>query len=204
MIGMPRITLINPALKPTSTPMPDTRISAQNSPSTVDNASEPIVTTIVNQTPCIRIGTNSTASLKNFCIGSDQGCVLLRNFASRLSSGSVGLLSPFLENFCDGPALLELGERRIDLGEQLRVALANTDRNCTDRDGLVGIDQTDIGEIALLEIICEDLIVGESRLEAARIHVAQDVGNGVVDLDLAEQSRLLQCVDEGRADLGAY
>src|ERR1041384_5439289 len=115
MIGMPRITLISPALRPASTPIPDTRISAQNSPSTVDNASEPIVTTIVSQTPCIRIGTNSTASLKNFCIGSDQGCVLLR-------------------------------ER----------------------------------------------------------HVAQDVGNGVVDLDLAEQPGLFQYVYEGRSDLGAH
>ena len=71
MIGMPRITLIRPALKPTSTPMPDTRVSAQNSPSTVDNASEPMVTTIVSQTPCSRIGKNSTASLRNFCIGSE-------------------------------------------------------------------------------------------------------------------------------------
>ena len=76
MIGMPRITLIRPALRLASTPMPDTRNIAQNSPSTVDNASEPMVTTMVSQTPCSRIGKNSTASLKNFCIGSDQGCVL--------------------------------------------------------------------------------------------------------------------------------
>ena len=85
MIGMPRITLIRPALRPTSTPMPDTRISAQNSPSTVDSTSEPIVTTIVSQTPCSRIGKNSTASLRNFCIGPDQGCVLLRAMLRRAS-----------------------------------------------------------------------------------------------------------------------
>src|SRR6478609_845099 len=127
MIGMPRITLIRPAVKPTSTPMPDTRISAQNSPSTVDNASEPMVTTIVSQTPCSRIGKNSTASLRNFCIGSDQGCVPLREccFAT---SGGVGLLSPFLENFGDGAACLQLGERGVDLGQQLGVALADADR----------------------------------------------------------------------------
>src|SRR5436190_24083928 len=122
MIGMPRITLISPAVKPASTPMPDTRISAQNSPSTVDNASEPIVTTIVSQTPCSRIGKNSTASLRNFCIGSDQGCVLPREFASRFrTSGGVGLLSPFFENFGDGAVCLELGQRSVDLGQQLGV-----------------------------------------------------------------------------------
>src|SRR5947208_10795808 len=163
MIGMPRITLSRPALRPASTPMPDTRSSAQRSPSTVDNASEPIVTTIVSQTPCSRIGTNSTASLKNFCIGSDQACVLPRecsggnvqgNVAPRFrTSGGVGLLSPFLENFDDGAVCLELGERGVDLAQQLNVGLADSDRDSANGDGLVGIDQTHLGEIALLEIV---------------------------------------------------
>ena len=77
MIGTPRITSIRPALTPTSTPMPDTRISAQNSPSTVDNASEPMVTTIVSQTPCSRIGKNSMV-LRSETSASARGRVLLR------------------------------------------------------------------------------------------------------------------------------
>ena len=48
MIGMPRITLISPALSTDSTPMPETRISAQTRPSTVDSSSEPMVTMIVS------------------------------------------------------------------------------------------------------------------------------------------------------------
>ncbi len=55
----------------------------------------------------------------------------------------------------------------------------------------------------MLEIVGQDRIVGEPGLETARVHVAQDVRNGVVRFDLAEQSRLFQSVDESRADLGA-
>ena len=50
--------------------MPDTRISAQTRPSTVDSSSEPIVTMIVSATPLIRIGRNSTASRQKACIRS--------------------------------------------------------------------------------------------------------------------------------------
>ena len=51
MIGMPRITLISPALSPVRMPMPDTRIKAQTRPSAVDSNSEPMVTMIVSATP---------------------------------------------------------------------------------------------------------------------------------------------------------
>src|SRR6478735_6890418 len=163
MIGMPRITLIRPALKPTSTPMPDTRISAQNSPSTVDNASEPMVTTIVSQTPCSRIGKNSTASLRNFCIGSDQRVVRCYSECTAPdSSGGVGLLPPFLENLGNGAACLQLGERGVDLRQQFSIALAHADRDGANGDGLVGIDQAHLGEITLLQIVGEDRIVGET------------------------------------------
>src|SRR6266702_8281516 len=192
MIGMPRITLIRPALKPDRTRMPDTRINAHSSPSTVDSNSEPMVTTTVSQTPCNRIGRNSAVSRRKFCIGSDHGLP---------ASGGLGLETPFVENLVEGAVGLELGERGVDLGEQLPVGLADPDRDRADGDRLVGIDQPDFRKSALLQVIGQDRKIGETGLETARIHIAQNIGNGVVGLDLAEQSRLLQRVHEGRSDL---
>src|SRR5437899_731521 len=57
-------------------------------------------------------------------------------------------------------------------------------------------------KFALLEIVGKDRVVGETSLEATRVHVPQDVRNGVVHLDLTEQSGLFQCIDKGGADLG--
>src|SRR3954471_12522337 len=65
MIGMPRMRLTAPFATVSMTRMPDTRISAQTSPRSVDRTSEPMVTRIVSLRPCIRIGRNSAASLKN-------------------------------------------------------------------------------------------------------------------------------------------
>ncbi len=69
MIGMPRITLIRLALSIDRALMPETRIIAQIRPSTVESSSEPMVTTIVNATPLIRIGKNSAASCQKPFIG---------------------------------------------------------------------------------------------------------------------------------------
>ena len=68
MIGMPRITLIRPALSFDKAGTVDTRINAQIRPSTVDSISEPIVTRIVSATPCSRIGRNSAASVRKRCM----------------------------------------------------------------------------------------------------------------------------------------
>ena len=65
--------------------MPETRISAQISPRTVDRSSEPMVTTTVSQTPCSRIGRNSTASRRKFCIDSDHAFHLLAYFESAVT-----------------------------------------------------------------------------------------------------------------------
>src|SRR5438445_11187674 len=132
MVGMPRITLIKPALRQVMTRMPDTRIRAHSSPSTVDSSKEPMVTTTVSQTPCNRIGTNSAVSRRKFCIGLDH--VLP-------ASGGFGLETPFVEDLVEGPVGLELGERGVDLAEQFLVGLADPDRNRADGHRLVGIDQ---------------------------------------------------------------
>ena len=102
--------------------MPETRISAQTSPSTVDSSSEPMVTTIVSQTPCSRIGKNSTASLPETSASAQIS-------ASHRALGirRLGLQAPFLEDLVDGAVGLELGERGVDLAEQLGVALADAD-----------------------------------------------------------------------------
>src|SRR6266496_4164434 len=200
MIGMPRITLIKPALRPVMTRMPDTRIRAHNSPSTVDSSKEPMVTTTVSQTPCNRIGRNSAVSRRKFCIGSDHAWRLA---SGSLVSGGFCLETPFVENLVERAVGLELGERGVDLSEQLLVGLADPDRDCSDRRRLVGINQADYRKTALLQVIGEDRIIGIAGLETARIHIAQNIGNGVVGLDLAEQSRLLQRIDEGGSDLRA-
>ncbi|MNV85056.1 hypothetical protein D3C71_1789770 [compost metagenome] len=64
-MGMPRSRLITPPLKLDRYLLPETRISAHTSPSTVDSASEPSVTRIVSFAPSSSIGMNSAASLKN-------------------------------------------------------------------------------------------------------------------------------------------
>src|SRR5882672_6260945 len=86
MIGMPRITLIRPALRPDRTRMPDTRIRAHSNPSTVDSSREPMVTTTVSQTPCNRIGRNSAVSRRKFCIGLKRDEVRLGRSCGRLGA----------------------------------------------------------------------------------------------------------------------
>src|SRR6202158_6557991 len=78
MIGMPRITLIRPPLSPDSARTPETRIAAENTPRTVHRTSEPTVTRIVSHTPCSRIGKNSVASRRKFCIDSNHALHLAR------------------------------------------------------------------------------------------------------------------------------
>src|SRR3954454_23560383 len=195
MIGMPRITLIRLALSSDRTRMPETRIIAQTRPSTVESSSEPMVTTIVRTTPLIRIGKNSAASCQKPFI--DQPSSI------GLSRSTLRLQAPFIEDLLDGAVGLQLGERGVDLAEQRGLALAHADADRADGDRLVAVDQTHLGEAALLQIVGEDRIVGVTGLEAAGVHVAQDVGDSVVGLDVGEQAGLLERVDEGGADLGA-
>src|SRR5882724_11817575 len=94
MIGMPRITLIRPALKPCRTRRPETRINAQSSPRAVDSSSEPTVTTIVSRTPCSRIGMKSVASRRKFCIYPDHALLfagLNHDHASLLRLGPISV-----------------------------------------------------------------------------------------------------------------
>src|SRR5258708_10750426 len=114
-------------------------------------------------------------------------------------SGALCFEPPFVENLVDGTIRLELGERDVDLLEQIRVALADSDADRADNGRLVGFDQTNFRKTALLEVVREDRVVGETGLEAAGVHVAQDVRNGVVHLDLTEQSGLLQGCYKGSA-----
>src|SRR5260370_6333695 len=124
MIGVPRITLLGPPLSSVSARTPESSIKAHSNPRTVDNSSDPMVTTIVSQTPCNRIGRNSAASFKNFCIGSGHGRTLL--------SGGLWLQAPFIEDLVEGAVRLQLGERGVDLAEQLAIALADSDRDRAD------------------------------------------------------------------------
>src|ERR1700724_1765488 len=218
MIGMPRITLIRLALSPDRARRPETRIKAQSSPRMVDRISEPMVTRIVSHTPCSRIGMNSAASRRKFCIDSNHALhfarlklnhdgTFLELTAERCPlvpthvSGALGLEPPFVENLVDGAIRLELGERGVDLLEQIGIGLADADPDRTDDGRFVGFDQPNLRETALLEVVGKNRIVGETGLEKSGVHVAQDIRNGVVHLDLTEQSGLFQCIDKGGADL---
>src|ERR1700686_2783072 len=120
MIGMPRITLIRPALSSDNARTPETRSSAQTRPRMVDSNSDPSVTTIVSPTPCSRIGKNSAASRRNFSIDSNHA------LPPDQASGAFRLEPPFVENLVDFAIRLELGKRGVDLAEQLRISLADT------------------------------------------------------------------------------
>src|SRR3984893_3481416 len=176
MIGMPRITLIRPALNPDRTRTPETRISAHSSPRMVERTSEPMVTRIVSHTPCSRIGTKSEASRRKFCIDSIHALHPARPEprhdrakadAASPDHSSGALQSPLVENLVDGTIGLEFGERGVDLLEQVLVALADPDGDRTDDGRLVGIDQANLRKIALLEIVGKDRVVGETGLETA-------------------------------------
>src|SRR3954447_13618892 len=172
MIGMPRITLIRLALSSDRTRMPETRIIAQTRPSTVESTSEPMVTTIVSTTPLIRIGKNSAASCQKPFIDQPSSIGRWRS--------TLCLQAPFIEDLVDGAVGLELGQRGVDLAEQRGLALADADADRADGGRLVAVDEPHLGKAALLQIVSEDRIVGVAGLEAASVHVAQDVGNGVV------------------------
>src|ERR1700722_6805294 len=131
MIGMPRITLIRPALSPDSARRPETRIIAQTSPRMVDSSSEPTVTTIVSQTPCSRIGRNSVASRRKFCIYSDHALLFTRVSPDH-GSGALGLEAPLVENLLDRAIGLQFGQRGVDLLEQIRIVLADADGHGAD------------------------------------------------------------------------
>ena len=62
MMGMPRMTFTTVLLVQTKGATPETRINAQTKPSSVESASEPMVTMMVSFTPRRRIGRNSPAS----------------------------------------------------------------------------------------------------------------------------------------------
>src|SRR5579872_5825216 len=194
MIGMPRMRLIRPALIALATRKPETRIKAQTMPRMVESTSEPSVTTTVRPTPCRRIGKNSVASDKNFCIGQAE--------RSKLSP-ALGAEAPFVEDFCKRAVRLQLGERGVDLAQQLLIALAYADRDGADGHRLVGFDQAHLRKQAQPEIVRKDRIVAISRLQAAGVHVAQDVGKGIVGLHLGEDAGLSERVDVSRADLRA-
>ena len=144
-------------------------------------ASEPIVTMIVSFTPCSRMGRNSTSRR---AAGS-----ALASSAWRTVSRSRPFRPHFARIFSTVPFAFSFASDALILPSSSRVALAHADADRADDGRLVALDQAQLGEIALLQIVGKDRIVGEAGLQAAGVHVAQDVRNGVVDLDLAEQAR---------------
>src|SRR5476649_2076143 len=111
MIGMPRITLTIVRDVAASNRMPETRISAQISPSTVDTASEPIVTRIVSRTPVSRMGMNSIDCARNRSIGA----VMPRQARRCGLLGAEGRWSqaPLCQDLVYRPVGFQLGKRRV-------------------------------------------------------------------------------------------
>src|ERR1700736_4756008 len=96
------------------------------------------------------------------------------------------LQSPLGQYLFEGPVSLELGERGIDLLEQVAVALAHADADRAEDGRLVALGEPHLGEQPLLQVVGEDRIVGEASLEPPGIHVPQDVGDRVVDFHRGE------------------
>src|ERR1700738_4821792 len=183
MIGIPRSTLMMIRAAPESSRTPDTRISAQISPSAVETTSEPIVTRTGSFTPSSRMGRYSFS------------CSRKRSMRGVPPPGPRRSQAPLRHDLVDGAVGLQLGERGVDLLEQLAVGLAHPDADRADDRRLEGGDETKLGKIALLHIVGEDRIVGEPGLEAAGVDVAHAVRDGVVDLPVVEQPGLLQRLD---------
>ena len=82
------------------------------------------------------------------------------------------------------PFAFSFASEALILLQQLRVGLAHADADRADDGRLVALDQAHFGERALLQVVGDDRLVGEAGLDAAGVHVAQDVRDGVVDLDV--------------------
>src|ERR1041384_117273 len=179
MIGMPRMILTIVREIAASTRTPETRISAQIRPSTVETAREPMVTMIVSFTPISRMGRNSTDWARN------------RLIAARGRAASERSQAPLGEDLIHRSVRFQLGKRGVDLLEQFSVTFAHTDAARAENDGLVRFHQPPVREVSLLHVIGKDRIVAETRLQAAGVHVAHDVRDRVVDLNISEQAGLL-------------
>src|SRR5581483_2545965 len=192
IIGMPRMRLIRPALIALATRKPETRIKAQTMPRMVESISEPSVTTIVRPHALKKDREELGGVVEEF----------LHLFGAR-ALPALAAKAPFVENFRDRAVRLQLGERGVDLAQQLLIALAYADRDGADGHRLVGFDQAHLRKQAQPEIVRKDRIVAISRLQAAGVHVTQDVGKGIVGLHLGEDAGLSERVDVSRADLRA-
>src|SRR5208337_4383808 len=110
---------------------------------------------------------------------------------------------PFHQDLVERAVGLQLGERRIDLLQQLLIGLAHPDTDASGHFRLVRGYQLCLEIRVLRQLILEDRRVAEAGLDAAKADIAQDVSQRIVDLDLGKIAVFFQKVDVNRAHLRA-
>src|SRR6266540_6905006 len=188
MIGMPRMTVISAIAGHDRTGDGDSRSSAHTKPSRVDSTSAQSVSSIVTTQPCSRIGRKSRASARNACKGKEKS----------------GLLqAPLHQDLVDRTVGLQLGERGVDLLEEVLIGLAHADTDAPRHLRLVGRHELRLEARVLRQLVLQDRRIAEAGLDPAQGHVAQNVSERIVDLDLGEFAVLLQKIDVYGTDLRA-
>src|SRR5438067_7170105 len=108
---------------------------------------------------------------------------------------------PIREYFLDRAVGLHFAQRCVDLVEHRLVALANGDADAADQHRFVVFREPRFRISALGDLVSDDRVIGEPTLDAADVHVANDVRNRIVDLDLLEEAGIRQRLHVGGADL---
>src|SRR5438093_11483939 len=160
MIGMPRMTVISAIAGQERTGDGDRRSSAHTKPSSVDSTSAQSVSSMVTTQPCSRIGRKSRASARNACKGKGK---------SRL------LQAPLHQNLVDRTVRLQLGERGVDLLQQVLIGLAHADTDAARHLRLIGGHELRLEARVLRQLVLQYRRIAEAGLDPAQAHVAQDV-----------------------------
>src|SRR5574341_97135 len=186
MIGIPRIPLTMIFASRASAGTCETRMSAHTMPSSVLSTSAVTVISTVTTAPWSRSGRYSAASRQK---------VLIVRARPRL------LQLPLLEDAVDRAVALQLRDGLVHAVQERLVALLHPDADAARHERLIGLDGLDGGIVPEADLVRQDREVAEAGLQPANVHVAEDVRQGVVDLDLLEHARLAETVHVRSADL---
>jgi len=117
--------------------------------------------------------------------------VIGRHTAAKEALCPRSIRAPTSPRSCRPCILLQLVERCVICASSSCVALAHADADATGEHRPCSSWPGDFGKQPLIEIVGEDRVISEAGLDAPGVHVAQDIGNGVVDLDSLKSPLLL-------------
>ncbi len=116
----------------------------------------------------------------------------------------MGSDTPFPGDLRERAICLDRGDRLVQALQRLGIALAHHQAHVAHVRRLVAFGQLHALEGVLADLVGQDRLVRQARLDAAQGQVARQVGHRVVAAHLLEDAFLLQHVEEHRAHLGAH